>query len=304
MPQRPAGTDGVTQQLLSWPRSGRIHGELQLLCLGEAGLYTLLDGARFPGLPAMLERLRVPHLCLYRGEPRRELAMVAPYLAWAAFGGELLAWILTDARLLESVLFLRCGAPMETLRSHFRRFLYVRDSHGEVRYFRFYDARVMAGLFPAWTPAEQARWMGPVCVTAWLAGSELAVQRHCGLAVAPPNFRELLELSEPQEAALRAGRRERYENQLFSYLRTSYPQQTAAASDEHLRELTDHCLQFGREVGLREARHTSMLAELAVAGAPAELIEQLRQAPAEERPHLLQRAWDAIEQPRAMAASA
>jgi len=114
----------------------------------EHRLYAVLDGAAFEGLPAVLQRYGVEHVCLLRGELDPELAQVAPYLATVPPDSEFAAYLLEQGWGDYWGLFVRSACDFRTLRMHLRQLLEVWDPEGTPLYFRFYDPRVFRVFLP------------------------------------------------------------------------------------------------------------------------------------------------------------
>ena len=114
----------------------------------EHSLYAVLDGAAFEGLPAVLQRHGVEHVCLLRGELDPELAQVAPYLATVPQESEFADYLVEQGWGDYWGLFVRSACDFRTLRMHLRQLLEVWDPEGTPLYFRFYDPRVFRVFLP------------------------------------------------------------------------------------------------------------------------------------------------------------
>lgn len=129
----------------------------------ELELFAIVDAARDDAIYPLVQELGELASCLYAGTLPPALQQAAPYLVrmqpetpgcaamvdkgWGESWGIFLA-----AR----------GADLDTLRSHFRRFLEVQDEQGTKLVFRFYDPRVFRVYLPTCTPEEHAFVYGPV----------------------------------------------------------------------------------------------------------------------------------------------
>jgi hypothetical protein len=58
--------------------------------------------------------------------------------------------------------FFNSAAPFADIRKHLRRLLTVQNEDGRSLYFRFYDPRVLRGLFPTSSPEESTEFFGPI----------------------------------------------------------------------------------------------------------------------------------------------
>lgn len=125
-------------------------------------LFALLDAAREPRIPELLEASGEEYRCLYEGESADALASVAPYLARVPPSSALLETLVGRGWGRSWGYFLACGEPLATVRGHLRRLQFVEDEEGESLYFRFYDPRVLRVFLPTCTPAEAEHFFGPV----------------------------------------------------------------------------------------------------------------------------------------------
>ena len=124
-------------------------------------LYAILDACDAPAVPPKVASLgEARGVSLYKGTSEERYADIAPYLV--AVDDDLLDWILTILWADPWGIFVRSDAPLDTLRSHFRKFLLVTVPNGEEWYFRFYDPRVLTKYLPTCTEAELREFFGPV----------------------------------------------------------------------------------------------------------------------------------------------
>ena len=124
-------------------------------------LYAILDACDAPAVPEKAESLGESHaISLYKGTAQERYANIAPYLV--AVDDALLDWMLTTLWAEPWGIFVRSDAPLEDLRTHFRKFLLVSGPNGEEWYFRFYDPRVLTKYLPTCTEAELEEFFGPV----------------------------------------------------------------------------------------------------------------------------------------------
>jgi len=78
---------------------------------GQAGAttlhtYVILDAAKFPDLPELLENSGLPHLCLFKGDTYDELKEVAPWIVQIEAGNSF-----TRSLFTRSTSCRWCGAP-------------------------------------------------------------------------------------------------------------------------------------------------------------------------------------------------
>jgi hypothetical protein len=134
-------------QLARWAERGR--------------LYAVLDATGTPSVPPRARALGEGRaVSLYRGRAEEDLFSIAPYLVqldWPT-----LEWITSELWPEPWGVFVVADVPLDTLRSHFRRFLVVDGPDGESWYFRFYDPRVLARYLATCTSEEDGAFYGPV----------------------------------------------------------------------------------------------------------------------------------------------
>lgn len=125
-------------------------------------LWGVLDGASIEAFPAMIERHRIPAICLLPGELSPEMAEVAPYLVpldtFPAFLDEALA----EGWGRHGGIFVHSAADQRALRQHFRSLMTVYDPEGRPLFFRFYDPRVLRVYLPTCNASELETFFGPV----------------------------------------------------------------------------------------------------------------------------------------------
>jgi hypothetical protein len=124
-------------------------------------LYAVLDACDAPAVPPKAKELGEENaVSLYRGEAEEEYWAIAPYLIRA--DSSALDWIANSLWEQPWGIFVVAEANLETLRTHFRKFLTVRLPDGEKVYFRFYDPRVIKQFLPTCNHAELAEFFGSV----------------------------------------------------------------------------------------------------------------------------------------------
>ncbi len=125
-------------------------------------VYAILDGARNAAIYPAVTHTRLPHTCLYRGELAPVLAQAAPHLVQLIRDTPFTSWLLREGWGDHWGVFFTSATSLQRLRSHFRRFLRVKDETGRTLYFRFYDPRVLRAYLPTCTKAELEFVFGPV----------------------------------------------------------------------------------------------------------------------------------------------
>ena len=114
--------------------------------------YAILDAAKVPNLPELLETSGLKHRCLFKGDAYDELKDVAPWVVRLedgnAFTRNLFTrsdapWHLWDA---EPGIYLRSSGTLDDMWKHFRKFTKVQDEQGKWFYFRFWEARTFTQI--------------------------------------------------------------------------------------------------------------------------------------------------------------
>ncbi len=125
--------------------------------------YAVLDGA---SIPALLHQLYSEHslefVCLIRGELEPDMAEVAPYLVHLEREAPLTKWLLKKGWGKHWGIFVQVNADLKTVRSHFRKFLRVKDPEGKYLFFRYYDPRVLRVFLPTCNAEELGVLFGPL----------------------------------------------------------------------------------------------------------------------------------------------
>lgn len=114
--------------------------------------YALLDAAKVPGLPEMLETSGLDHACLFQGTAAEELRDVAPWIVrlvehhkftQSVFTSGDAPWDMWDKG---PGILLRSQGSLAELRKHLRKFTRAKDETGKWYYVRFYDPIVATGM--------------------------------------------------------------------------------------------------------------------------------------------------------------
>lgn len=111
--------------------------------------YAILDAAKVPCLPEILDASGLDYASLFQGEAAEELRYVAPYLVRLEeehdFTRNLFTmgeagWQMWDK---EPAIFIRAQVRLHELRKHLRKFTQIRTEAGSVEYFRFWESTVL-----------------------------------------------------------------------------------------------------------------------------------------------------------------
>lgn len=143
---------------LLWTEPASLYEVRQVADAGR--LYAILDACDAPAVPPKVEALGERGVSLYRGSAEEAYADIAPYLV--AVDSDTFDWILETLWGDPWGVLVESDAPLEVLRTHFRKFLTVKSPEGEDWYFRHYDPRVLAKFLPTCTKEELTGLFGPV----------------------------------------------------------------------------------------------------------------------------------------------
>lgn len=278
------------------PDVERLRAGFGHACKGnDRQLFALLDGARIKGLGVLLRELNVEHSCLYLGQAEQTLWHVAPYLTRLPLRSDLIPWLLIDREAAECAVFVLANTPLMQLRTHFRRYLTVRDAKGETRFFRFYDPRVLQPFLETCSPEEKSRFFGPAramftfrerapvrlpLFRGWMAPKD-------AVTAPPPDAHEPFALRPEHEERFAQEAAKRYEQRCMAYLRARHNGRLAQKDDDGVRALVKLAMKAGPRLGLGTGRDVTTLAELLTLGLKREDVRPLRAAPLRERRNVL-----------------
>lgn len=128
----------------------------------EGDLFCLLDAARDEKILSLLQKSNARYMSLYQGESQKQMAHVAPYLIQFNKNDIFLEKLLRHGWGKRWFSFLTSNAPFALVRKHFRKFLFVKDEHGESVYFRFYDPSILRTFLPACNAEELREVFGQI----------------------------------------------------------------------------------------------------------------------------------------------
>ena len=241
---------------------------------GPAQTYALLDGARIPGLPEVLETSRLGHVCLFRGGSFERMKQVAPWLVRIEDSGKFTrnlfrassrAWHLWGK---EAGIFLHTPAPLEELAAHLRRFTKARDKTGKWVFFRFWDPLVAQVYFGGM--ADHAERIGQIFRLP--SGQPMAMIVQTGpqqaVRMAPSDQlprdlpRRAISFDPPDLALLTEVSFHALARQLAEWLVLDYPAPFADRTPAQMRAIGAHVVATGRWLGLTMKQDFAFLAQM------------------------------------------
>lgn len=140
--------------------NGAGQEDLRKLC-ATGHLYAIVDSCDEPAAAKRFESMDSDRaVSLYRGGAEEQYAHVAPYLV--RVDDSCFEWIAGSVWSSPWGIFSYANAPMQTLRTHFRRFLKVKGTDQKEYLLRFYDPRILPAFLGSCNDPELAQFFGPV----------------------------------------------------------------------------------------------------------------------------------------------
>ncbi len=126
-------------------------------------LFAVLDAARDDRIQVLLRESVDEHDSLYQGVKAETMAEVAPYLVKIRKDSRLLPQLISEGWGGAWGIYLVCESPLRDVRAHLRKLLFVASEEDEeVRYFRFYDPRVLRIFMPTCTVRQEDELFGEI----------------------------------------------------------------------------------------------------------------------------------------------
>lgn len=235
--------------------------------------YALLDAARAPGLPELLETSRLEHLCLFRGA-RDQVGQAAPWLVRLEPDHKLTRNLLRASDRpwhlwgKDCGIFLRSDASLSQLVSHFRRFTRVRDHRNRWVFFRFWDPLVAATFFSgiAGDPERIARFFrlsgGRQLRVIAQTGPDTALSMTPAAALPEVARRRAPTFDETDESLFRDIAFLAFARQLSDWLSREYPDQLGIRPPAEQQAVAAHVVASGRRAGLTMKEDFAFLAQM------------------------------------------
>ena len=242
--------------------------------------YAVLDAAKLPGLPEMLEASGLQHACLFQGTAAEELRDVAPYLIRLEEGHRFTRGLFTrgDAPWnmwgKEPGIFLRSRGTMDLVRSHLRRSVRTQDMEGRWHLFRIWEATTagayLSGLSDRtewWSRWFVVRGVGSPCriMIPEASRRERSAKLHVfGVDGSSGHLSALtpvgpLTISGADVARLSAARRERQLDKLADRLEETLPEAIGGLSTVEVDDLTRDVVARMQGLGFRRSSHLFVL---------------------------------------------
>jgi hypothetical protein len=124
-------------------------------------LYAVLDPARAPEIYPVMRALAPDNQCLF-GNLAPEVSQVSPHVMALPEGGKLLTWWRAAGRGQAWGIACRTAIGLDGLRVHLKKFTRARLPDSSLVLFRFWDPRVLSTYLQVASPAERARFFGPI----------------------------------------------------------------------------------------------------------------------------------------------
>ncbi|WP_179379256.1 DUF4123 domain-containing protein [Jannaschia marina] len=224
--------------------------------------YAVLDSAKVPGLPEILETSDLDHACLFQGEAARELRDVAPWIVRLQEGHRLTRMLFSGGmgpgRLWETGpgIYLRSRKGLRDVHGHLRHLSKVRVEDGGWLFFRYWDADAMQAYLAGLTnrPETSRRWFGSrdgIVIESLILSAR---RRTCTVQVQSPQVPRtwptgpVVFTATDRDAVARA-RRDRRLTDLSDLLAQSFPDisesHTEADRDRLVRRTVGRMQEFG-----------------------------------------------------------
>jgi hypothetical protein len=244
----------------------------QLRKFAEGGyLYGILDACDAPAVPPKMEELGEQRaVSLFRGAAEEQYSAIAPYLV--AVDPPMLDWIVETLWKDPWGIFVLAKADLDTLRQHFRRFLIVQLPDGEKWFFRYYDPRIFRVYLPNCNAGELRKFFGAARAFGFKDANESVSLVQCALRPEHPDT-----VADPvlpwrirpeHVAALNQAQFEDYRERSIKHLRESFPEVTAPATDDQLRQFVADGVRSAARFNIRREVDVTRFLHLLLAVTP------------------------------------
>jgi hypothetical protein len=224
-------------------------------------LYALLDAYDAPAVPARVQELgKEKAVSLFMGDAEKKYWDLAPYLIQV--DEPTLEWMLKTVWSAPCGVFVISKSGLETLRTHFRRFLMVQLPDGERWYFRYYDPRILKVYLENCRADELDIFYGPVRGFGIMDPESSNVLLLHIMGVERSNSPSELvnspiwQVRQEQFQALGEASRRELEDRMVRHMSKLFPDQCRILSDDGVRGLIRHGL--ARAAVYRLARESDL----------------------------------------------
>ncbi|MFH2057198.1 MAG: DUF4123 domain-containing protein [bacterium] len=265
-------------------------------------VYAIYDGAKHPGIGALLKELETPASDLFSFVIMETLWHVAPYLAEVKFDDNELEWWRADPNVPAGALFLISDAPLDEVAPHFSRYILVEDYRPKEVIFRFYDPTILHPFLKVSTEAEWRRFFGPVMAMLAHDPEDKPIATDPSLLVwhHPDHhipFEERSRFSEREEfpfklrleheEAFRKETREKYIAKASEYVQRECLAKLMHSEQPDPRPYVERAMALGPTLGLTSGQMVSMLAKAIVLSDEQTISARLREVPEGKRSVLM-----------------
>lgn len=233
--------DALAPALFGQPTpSPEQHAPTNLHC------YAVLDAARIPALPELLEASELEHRCLFKGEAYADYKDVAPWLVrlepQSKFTRNLFTRTEADLHVwdAEPGIFIRSHAPLKDLWRHLRKFTKLQDEAGKWFYFRFWEPRVCIAFTQALATGASEKLVWRRLVQAAPVHCVIALDTEAGAAhlfenppdIAPDPRNAIPVLTREDRAIMVAMRIERFDREAMALFSAEFSEFAKLAPPE------------------------------------------------------------------------
>jgi hypothetical protein len=249
----------------------------QLRRFAEGGyLFAILDSADQPKVPEKAHELGERAVSLFLGSAQEDYSAVAPYLI--RVDPPALDWIVENLWTEPWGVFVMSKSDLDTLRTHFRRFLIVQLPDGEKWFFRFYDPRILAPYLTACRQWELGKFFGPVRAYALHdveTGQVTFVQRNFQEEAASPSVVDtdpratlLWTITAEQVEALSRTHSQEFERRMIARLKQTYFKDNKDATPEVLQRFVRYGMSKSGKYGIQAEADVARYIELMAVWGP------------------------------------
>ncbi|MQY46488.1 DUF4123 domain-containing protein [Rhizobiales bacterium RZME27] len=138
-----------TQEQRAFIAQNLIDGVDQLSQAGveQHHLFAIIDASRNPNvISTVLQAMTDECECLYRGQARENHADSSPWLVKIGSNTSTLDWIMEEVYGTRGCIFFTSSNSLDWNANHFRKFIKVKNSAGELIFFRFFDPLLFNGF--------------------------------------------------------------------------------------------------------------------------------------------------------------